>query len=110
MCQLLLTLIVVEYVLFPHNEDAAKPRALNTFLEGLAEPGVNKNLIKNEKLLGDLLEKEQAYNDNESDGATSDGFSSNPLRRKPCLRQTVNSKKPKATTKLSTPTLKFKEK
>ena len=28
---------LVEYVLLPHNEDVAKPRALNTFLDGLAE-------------------------------------------------------------------------
>ena len=27
---------LVEYVLLPHNEDFAKPRALNTFLDGLA--------------------------------------------------------------------------
>ena len=40
---------LVEYVLLPHNEDVAKPRALNTFLDGLAELGVNKRLIKNKK-------------------------------------------------------------
>ena len=28
---------LVEYVLLPHNDDVIKPRALNTFLEGLAE-------------------------------------------------------------------------
>ena len=67
---------LVQYVLLPHKEDVAKPCALNTFLDGLAELGVNKNLIKNKKLLSDLLEKEQAYNDNESDGETSDGASS----------------------------------
>ena len=50
---------LVEYVLLPQNEDAAKPRALNTFMEGLAELGINKNLIKNKKLLSDLLEKEK---------------------------------------------------
>ena len=60
-------------MLLPHNEDVAKPRALNTFLDGLAELGVNKNLIKNKKLLSDLLEKEQTYNDRkESDNETSD--------------------------------------
>ena len=52
---------LVEYVLLPHNEDVAKPRALNTFLDGLAELGVNKRLIKNKKLLSDLLEKEREY-------------------------------------------------
>ena len=49
---------LVEYVLPPHNNDVTKPRALNTFLDGLAELGVDKGLIKNKKLLGDLIEKE----------------------------------------------------
>ena len=40
---------LVEYVLLPHHEDVAKPRALNTFLDGLAELGINKRLIKNKK-------------------------------------------------------------
>ena len=42
---------LVEYVLLPHNNDVTKPRALITFLDGLAELGVNKGLIKNKKLL-----------------------------------------------------------
>ena len=33
---------LVEYVLLPHNKDLAKPCALNTFLDGLAELRVNK--------------------------------------------------------------------
>ena len=55
-------------MLLPHNDDVAKPRALNTFLEGLAELGVDKRLIKNKKLLrllSDLLEKEKEYRNNE---------------------------------------------
>ena len=48
-------------MLLPHNSDVARPRALNTFLDGLAELGVNKRLIKNKKLLYELLEKEKAY-------------------------------------------------
>ena len=28
---------LVEYVLLPHNNEVTKPRALNTFLDGLAE-------------------------------------------------------------------------
>ena len=52
-------------MLLPHNDDVAKPRALNTFPEGLAELGVDKRLIKNKKLLSDLLEKEKEYRNNE---------------------------------------------
>ena len=40
-----------------------KPRALNTFLDGFAGLGVGKRLIKNKKLLSDLLEKEKCYRD-----------------------------------------------
>ena len=58
---------LVEYILLPHNDDVTKPRALNTFLDGLAELGVDKHLIKNKKILSDLLEKEKAYGENENE-------------------------------------------
>ena len=64
---------LLEYVLLPHNDDVTKPRALNTFLDGLAELGIDKGLIKNKKLLSDLIEKEKGLrnaentSDNESD-------------------------------------------
>ena len=45
----------------PHSNDITKPRALNTFLDGLAELRVDKGLIKNKKLLSDLIEKEKGY-------------------------------------------------
>ena len=56
---------LVEYVLLPHNDEVIKPRALNTFLDGLAELGVDKRLIKNKKILSDLLKKEKVYRENE---------------------------------------------
>ena len=31
----------VEYVLLPHNNEVTKPRALNIFLDGLAELGID---------------------------------------------------------------------
>ena len=63
---------LVEYVLLPHHEDVAKPRALNTFLDGLAELGINKRLIKNKKLLSDLLEKEIGSRDKEEEQANEE--------------------------------------
>ena len=57
---------LVEYILLPHNDDVTKPRALNTFLDGLAELGVDKRLIKNKKILSELLEKEKAYRENKT--------------------------------------------
>ena len=41
-------------------------RALNTFLDGLAELGVNKSVIKNKKVLSDLIEKEKRYRSGEN--------------------------------------------
>ena len=38
---------LVEYVLLPQNNDVVKPRALKTFIDGLAELGINKRLIQN---------------------------------------------------------------
>ena len=65
---------LVEYVLLPHNNEITKPRALNTFLDGLAELGIDKDLIKNKKLLSDLIEKEKGYRNVEN---TSDNESKN---------------------------------
>ena len=50
---------LVEYVLLPHNDKVIKPRAFNTFLDGLAELGVDK------KILSNLLEKEKDYRENQ---------------------------------------------
>ena len=61
-------------MLLPHNNELNKPRALNTFLDGLAELGIDKGLIKNKKLLSDLIEKEKGYQNVEN---TSDNESNN---------------------------------
>ena len=58
---------LVEYVLLPHNDDVVKPRAFKTFVDGLAELGINKHLIQNKKILADFMEKEQAYRDKDSE-------------------------------------------
>ena len=52
---------LVYYLLLPHNNDNIRPRAFNTFLDGLAELGIDKSLIKNKKLLSDLIDKEKGY-------------------------------------------------
>ena len=64
---------LVEYVLLPHNAEVTKPHALNTFLDGLAELGIDKGLIKNKKL-SDLIEKLKGYQNVEN---TSDNESNN---------------------------------
>ena len=64
---------LIEYVLPPHNNDVTKPRALNMFLDGLAELGIDKGLIKNKKLLF-FIEKEKGYRNAEN---TSDNENNN---------------------------------
>ena len=48
------------------NDNVVKARALKTFIDGLAELGINKLLIQNKRILAELLEKEQAYRDKDS--------------------------------------------
>ena len=57
---------LVEFVLLPHNNNVTKPRPLNTFLDRLAELGVDKGLIKNKNLLNDLRDKEKGYRNAEN--------------------------------------------
>ena len=61
-------------MLLRHNNDVTKPRALNTFLDELSELRFDKGLIKNKKLLSDLIEKERGYRNAED---TSDNESHN---------------------------------
>ena len=66
---------LVEYLLLPHNNEVTKPRALNTFRDGLAQLGIDKGLIKNKKLPSDLIEKGKDYRNaeitNESNKSSS---------------------------------------
>ena len=54
-------------MLLPQNDDVAKPRALKTFIDGLAELRIDKRLIQNMRILAELLDKEQAYRDKDSE-------------------------------------------
>ena len=111
---------LVEYVLLPHNNEVTKPSALNTFLDGLAELGIDKGLIKNKKLLSDLIEKEKGHRtvENTPDNDSNNGESSSDIgnqeeqeqeeekeevKRKWLLRMALKMKAPKrATTTLKT--------
>ena len=57
---------LVEFVLLPHNDYVTKPLALNTFMDGLAELGVDKGLVKNKRLLSDLIKDEKGYRNAEN--------------------------------------------
>ena len=45
-------------MLLPRNNEVTKPRALNTFLDGPVEFGIDKGLSKNKNVLSNLIEKE----------------------------------------------------
>ena len=103
-------------MLLTHNNEVTKPRALNTFLDGLAELGIDKGLIKNKKLLSDLIEKEEGYrnaeNISENENNNEESSSDIEIRRwmKWLLRMAVKLKAPKrATTTLKTTVKKQKE-
>ena len=72
---------LVEYVLLPHNNEVTKPHALNTFLDGLAELRIDKGLIKNKKLLSDLIGKEKGRRnvENPSDNESNNEDSSSDI-------------------------------
>ena len=57
---------LLENVLLPHKVHVTKPHALIKFLDGLAQIGIYKGLIKNKNLLSDLIEKEKGYRNNEN--------------------------------------------
>ena len=54
-----------------------KTYILNTFIDGLAELGMDKRLIKIEKGLSDLLEKEKDYKDKDEESDSSNSTDSN---------------------------------
>ena len=59
----------------PHNNDVTKPRAPNTFQDGLAQLGIDKGLIKTKKLLSDLIEKERGYQNAENESNNEESSS-----------------------------------
>ena len=65
---------LIEYVLLPYSKDIPEPRGLKSFVEGLAELGINKKEIKNEKVLNEILriEKEMEENEEESEDDEDD--------------------------------------
>ena len=60
-------------LLLPHNNDVAKPRALSTFLDELAELGFDKGLIKNQNLeKGYRNAEDTPDNDSHNEESSSD--------------------------------------
>lgn len=56
---------LIKYAMLPYNRDVKPPRGLKTFTEGLAEIGIDKNLIRDKILLANLVAREPDEEDNE---------------------------------------------
>ena len=64
---------LVEYAMLPYSLDVKAPRGLNTFTKGLAEIGIDKKLIRNRRLLADLVARQPEEEDSDlSDSQTSE--------------------------------------
>ncbi|KAK3706240.1 hypothetical protein QZH41_000391 [Actinostola sp. cb2023] len=60
---------LIEYAMLPYNLDVKTPRGLKTFTNGLSEVGIDKTLIRNKRLLADLVARqpEEENTDDESE-------------------------------------------
>ena len=65
---------LIEYAMLPYNLDVRAPRGFKTFTEGLAEVGIDKKLIRNKRLLADLVARqpEEEEDSNLSESQSSD--------------------------------------
>ena len=92
----------------PHNNYVTKPRALNRFIDGRAELGAPKALIKNKKFVrSDLIEKEKGHqngeNTSENEGHVKSSSDREEEGEEKALPMAVKPKTPKrATTILKT--------
>ena len=64
---------LIEYAMLPLNLDVQAPRGLKTFTQGLSEIGIDKKLIRNKKLLADLVARQPE--EDETDSETGDDTS-----------------------------------
>jgi len=66
---------LIEYALLPYNLDVRTPRGLKTFTDGLSELDIDKKLVRNKRLLADLIARqpgEEDTDDSETESQTSD--------------------------------------
>ena len=60
---------LVEYILLPYNSEINRPRGLNTFIDGIAEIGINKKLVKNKALLPKIISREKEFEEQDETGS-----------------------------------------
>ncbi len=66
---------LLEFVILPHSKDISPPKAIRSFLEGLADLRVNKRWIKNKVALNDVLGFENNKNNNKEESSDNEGTS-----------------------------------
>ena len=62
---------LIDYAMLPYSIDVKAPRGIVTFTKGLSEVGIDKKLIKNKRLLADLVAR-QPESEEESDDSSSE--------------------------------------
>ncbi|KAK3716939.1 hypothetical protein QZH41_004112 [Actinostola sp. cb2023] len=58
---------LIEYAMLPYNLDVRTPRGLKTFTNGLSEVGIDKTLIRNKRLLADLVARQPEEEDTDDE-------------------------------------------
>lgn len=58
---------LIDYAMLPYNPDVRNPRGLQTFIKGLLELGINKSLIKNKKMLVEMIARQSKVETNSDD-------------------------------------------
>jgi len=100
-----------EYILLPYNAEVPKPRALNTFLNGIAEIGIDKKLVRNKKILADLIVREnEIQSGDESEEGESDSETSSQGSEQSQASETEQDEKMKKTTVVRIMTIPLMEK
>ena len=68
---------LIEYAMLPYNLDVKTPRGLKTFTEGLSEIGIDKRLIRNKKLLVDLVARQPEEDDTDDSEVSANEHETN---------------------------------
>ena len=63
---------LIEYAMLPYNLEVKTPRGLKTFTVGLSEVGIDKRLIRNKKLLADLVARQPEEEDTDDSEFSGD--------------------------------------
>ncbi|KAK3747953.1 hypothetical protein QZH41_006925 [Actinostola sp. cb2023] len=63
---------LIEYAMLSYNLDVRTPRGLKTFTNGLSEVGIDKTLIRNKRLLADLVARQPEEEDTDDESESGE--------------------------------------